>query len=172
MPSSRVADEPLEQRQPDAAELAVELERLRDRHLRARADLENYRRRAAAEGERRADDARDRVLRDWLEVVDSVDRALALDKGRGADEGLLAVLGQMEAVLSRHGVARVAAQGEPFDPHLHEAIAVQARDDVPARTVLDVARAGYRIGERVLRPAQVVVSRCAEEVSADGDGDA
>jgi molecular chaperone GrpE len=65
----------------------------------------------------------------------------------------------MEAILARQGVERVGTVGDRFDPELHEAISVQTSDEVPERTVLDVARSGYRHGERVLRPAQVVVSR-------------
>jgi molecular chaperone GrpE len=77
-------------------------------------------------------------------------------------DGLRSVLDQMEAVLTRQGVARVGTAGDRFDPELHEAISVRESDDVPDRTVLDVTRSGYRRGERVLRPAQVVVSRSGE----------
>ncbi|MGZ6682479.1 MAG: nucleotide exchange factor GrpE, partial [Solirubrobacteraceae bacterium] len=169
-PQPAAAAEPAEARPPrDAAELAVELERLRDRWLRARADLENYRRRSEQKIELRVGDARDRLLMDWLEVVDSVDRALQLDQGSGAEDGLRAVLEQMQAVLARHGVRRMAAKGEPFDPELHEAVGVQAGDEVPPNTVVGVARAGYTVDDRVLRPAQVIVSRRpAEEEGAAG----
>jgi len=153
---------------PDAAELAVELERLRDRWLRARADLENYRKRSAQEVERRVGDARDRLLLDWLDVVDSVDRALQLDRGQGADDGLRAVLEQMHAVLARHGVRRVESRDEPFDPARHEAVGVQASEQVPEHTVLDVAREGYALGDRVLRPAQVIVARRPADPQEDG----
>lgn len=126
-----------------------------DRYLRALADLENYRKRAAQEVERRVAEKTERLLLDWIEAVDSVDRAL----GMQPSDGLRSVLEQMEAILARQGVERVGAAGDPFDPELHEAISVQESDEVPERTVLDVARSGYRRGERVLRPAQVVVSR-------------
>ena len=140
MPSSPVSEE----------------ERLDDeRYLRARADLENYRKRSAQEVERRVSEQAERLLLDWIEAVDSVDRALAMQPS----DGLRSVLGQMEAILARQGVERVGAPGDPFDPELHEAISVQESDGVPDRTVLDVARSGYRHGEQVLRPAQVVVSR-------------
>lgn len=140
MPSSPVSEE----------------ERLDDeRYLRALADLENYRKRSAQEVERRVAEQTERLLLDWIEAVDSVDRAL----GMQPSDGLRGVLGQMEAILARQGVERVGAAGDRFDPELHEAISVQENDGVPDRTVLDVARSGYRRGERVLRPAQVVVSR-------------
>jgi molecular chaperone GrpE len=105
----------------------------------------------------------ERLLRDWLEVVDSVDRALLIEQGSPVEKGLQAVLSQMEDVLARHGVERIEPYGQPFDPSLHEAIGTQAGEDVAGHTVLAVARAGYRIGDRLLRPAEVVVSRPAGE---------
>lgn len=144
MPSSPVSEEEQQARQADE-----------ERYLRARADLDNYRKRSAQEVERRVAEETERLLLDWIEAVDSVDRALAMQPS----DGLGSVLGQMEAILARQGVQRVGAVGEPFDPELHEAISVRPSEEVPDRTVLDVARSGYRRGERVLRPAQVVVSR-------------
>lgn len=147
----------------DAAQLAVDLEHLRGSYLRARADLVNYRKRAQQDVERQVAERHERLLRDWLEVVDSVDRALAIDRGDGVQEGLRAVLEQMQAVLARQGAQRVEPEGERFDPDLHEAVATHTSDEVPDRTVLQVARAGYRLGDRVLRPAQVVVSQARPE---------
>lgn len=144
---------------PEAEHDATELERLRDRWLRARADLENYRKRSDHEVERRVGDARDRLLLDWLEVVDDIDRALRF--GSVADAGLRPVHQQMHGVLARHGVERVEAKGAPFDPERHEAVGVRDTEEVPANTVVEVVRAGYRVGDRVLRPARVIVSKRA-----------
>ena len=144
MPSSPVSEE--EQQARDADD---------ERYLRALADLDNYRKRSAQEVERRVTQGAERLLREWIEAVDSVDRALAMQPS----DGLRSVLDQMEAILARQGVERVGAVGDRFDPELHEAISVQESHDVPDRTVLDVARSGYRRGGRVLRPAQVVVAR-------------
>jgi molecular chaperone GrpE len=145
----------------------TELERLRDRWLRARADLENYRKRSDREVERRYGDARDRLMLDWLEVVDDIDRALRF--GSVADAPLRQVRKQMLALLARHGVDRTEAKGGPFDPALHEAVGARDTDEAPPNTVVDVVRAGYRVGDRVLRPARVIVSKRA---TADGHGDA
>ena len=142
---------------PEEAGLAQQLADTEDRFKRALADLDNYRKRAGREVERRIQEDRERRLRDWLEAVDSVERALGAD-GLSA-EGLQAVLEQMEAILARQGAQRIGAAGEPFDPERMEAISVRPDDAVPDRTVLDVARSGYTIGDRVLRPAQVVVAR-------------
>jgi molecular chaperone GrpE len=93
--------------------------------------------------------------------VDSVERALWMqpENENGVAEGLRAVLEQMEAVLARQGVERIGAAGERFDPERHEAIGVRPTNDVPDRTIVEVARSGFALGDRVLRPAQVIVSR-------------
>ena len=140
-------------------ELRDEIARLADRYKRALADLDNYRKRSAREIERRTQEARDALLREWLEALDSVERALRIDAGTPLAEGMRAVLEQMESILARHGVQRIGAAGERFDPERHEAVGVRMTGDVPDQTVLEVARSGFAVGDRVLRPAQVVVSR-------------
>jgi molecular chaperone GrpE len=161
MPNSPASEEQVEQvdeeqgRPTEEPELQDRFDKLDDRYKRALADLDNYRKRSAKETERRVTEARDAAVRDWLEAVDSVERALLL----GPDAGMTAVLEQMNGILERFGVERIAAAGQPFDPSLHEAIAVRETGEAPPQTVLDVARAGYHAGDRVLRPAQVVVAR-------------
>jgi molecular chaperone GrpE len=140
----------------DVGALNEELARSEERYKRALADLENYRKRTARDLERHRIEIRDELSRDWLEVIDSVERAL---RAAPADEGLQAILEQMEGVVARLGVQRIGAAGERFNPELHEAVSVRESDEVDDRTVLDVARSGFAIGDRVLRPAQVVVSR-------------
>jgi molecular chaperone GrpE len=131
-----------------------------DRHKRALADLDNYRKSSLRDNEQRIEESRATLLRDWLEAVDSVERALRMEEpGTPLFDGLRAVLDQMESILGRNGVERIAAAGRPFDPERHEAVAVRDTDDVPDRTVLDVARSGFTRGDAVLRPAQVLVSR-------------
>jgi molecular chaperone GrpE len=152
-----------EQEPRDGATVAeAELARMEDRYKRALADLDNYRKRAGREVERRVEESRESLMRDWLEVVDSVERALRMAPDRPLFEGLRSVLDQMEAVLARHGIKRVGSAGEPFDPQLHEAVEVRMTDEVPDRTVVEVVRSGFALGDRVLRPAQVVVARRPE----------
>lgn len=146
----------------DAAEeyerLRSELTQMEDRYKRALADLDNYRKRSAQDSEWRVQEAREALLRDWLEALDSVERALRMQP---EDPGLQAVLTQMETILEREGVSRLGAAGERFDPELHQAVDVRASEDVPDRTIIEVARSGFSLGERVLRAAQVVVSQRA-----------
>jgi molecular chaperone GrpE len=82
-----------------------------------------------------------------------------MDSGGPLAEGMRAVLEQMDAILARNGVQRIGAAGERFDPERHEAVGVREADDVPDQTVVEVARSGFAVGDRVLRPAQVIVAR-------------
>jgi molecular chaperone GrpE len=150
--ATATATEDLEQRNAD----------LEDRYKRALADLDNYRKRSAREIERRVLESTEVQARQWLEAIDSVERALRTD---GVDPenplalGLRHVLEQMESILERQGIRRVGEAGERFDPERHEAVGIRATDDVPDQTVVEVARSGWASEERVLRPAQVIVSR-------------
>jgi molecular chaperone GrpE len=168
MPSSRATEEQHEQQEQPAEEaperdLAAELAQMEDRYKRALADLDNYRKRAGREAERRITAQSDAQLREWLEVVDSIERAVLMEPDDPVVTGLRGVLEQMESILARHGVQRIGAPGERFDPERQEAIGVQPADGVPDQTVLSVARSGFTRDGRVLRPAQVVVSRASPE---------
>lgn len=152
---------------PDAAALAAELAKARDDMLRALAEAENTRRRA----ERQAQEARvyaiDRFARDLLPVADTLARALEAapqDWRETADENLRNLFMGLELTeramidaFARHGLKRVGAKGEQFDPNLHQAVA-QAPSDVPAGQIADVMQPGYVLGDRTLRAAMVLVS--------------
>jgi molecular chaperone GrpE len=163
MPSSHATEgeaRPAETEDARHAELEERNAQLEDRYKRALADLDNYRKRTARETERRVAEARDALLLDWLEAVDSVDRALGqIAPAHPAAPGLRAVLEQLEAILDRQGVNRVGAVGEPFDPERHEAVGVRETAETPDRTVAEIARSGFARDGQVLRPAQVIVAR-------------
>ncbi|HEX4720053.1 MAG TPA: nucleotide exchange factor GrpE [Thermoleophilaceae bacterium] len=144
-------------------DLAAELATMEDRWKRALADLDNYRKRSARELERRSGENAEAIVRDWLDVVDSVERALLVaEPDSTLAVGLLAVRDQIEAVLARQGVTRLGAKGERFDPERHEAVGVVETDEVPDGTIAEVARSGFALGDRVLRPAQVIVAQRKE----------
>lgn len=133
-----------------------------DRFVRERADLENYKRRAQRE---RVDTLRfgaEPLVRDLLPIVDNLERAVEHAEGSGADDQLLQgvrlVLKGALDVLARHGVTRIDATGQPFDPAFHEAIAQVEDDQVEPNHVVRQFQAGYRLHDRLLRPAQVSVS--------------
>jgi molecular chaperone GrpE len=158
------------QAETEAADaLAKEAAEMRDRWMRALAEMENLRRRT----EREVADARNYGIaafaRDILAVGDNMDRALkALDDEirAKADAGVKALLDGVELterellkVLEKHGVKKLEPQGQKFDPHLHQAMYEVPDPSVPAGIVVQVVQDGYTIGERVLRPALVGVSK-------------
>jgi molecular chaperone GrpE len=160
-PQATDGEDAAPERAREENELTAELARIEDRYKRALADLDNYRKRSQREIERRVSDVRESVLRDWLEAVDSVERAVRLAPEPCVD-GMRAVLEQMDAILAREGVQRLGAAGDRFDPERHEAIAVEPSDRVPDHTIVAVERSGFALGDRVIRPAQVVVARAPE----------
>ena len=139
-------------------------ERERDEHLdmarRIAAEFDNYKKRTAREHEELRERAAERLLRDLLPVFDDLERALAAfedhDKEAIAD-GVALVHRALWTLLEREGVTELDPSGEPFDPHRHEALLSQPSDQ-PEGTVLDVLQKGFLLGDRVLRPARVVVS--------------
>jgi molecular chaperone GrpE len=163
MPSSPESDTQAtpatDQAQPDNGALAAELERIEDRYKRALADLDNYRKRAAREMETRVAAAQEAIIRDWLDVVDSLERAMQMEANGPCREGLGAVLEQMNSVLAREGVHRIGAPGGRFDPERHAAIAAQDSAEAPDQTILAVQRSGFALADRVIRSAQVLVAR-------------
>jgi molecular chaperone GrpE len=154
----------------DVAALHDELTAAKDRALRAQAELENYRRRVRKEMEDERRYAQIPLLSELLPVLDNVGRAIQAAEKSSDAGGLLAgfkmVAQQLENVLSRHHCQRIDALHKPFDPHLHAAIMQQPSSEYPPNTVIQVAQDGYQLHDRVLRPAQVIVSTGA----AEGDG--
>jgi len=133
-----------------------------DRFLRERADLENVKKRMQRE---RADALRyctEALVRDLLPVIDDLERTVEHAEGGGNGqplvEGARLILKKAIDVLERHGVQRIEANGQPFDPALHEAITQVFGPDREPNQVVDQFRAGYRLHDRLLRPAQVSVS--------------
>jgi molecular chaperone GrpE len=137
-----------------------------DRYLRAAADLENLRKRNKRELDDARFDTKNKVLKEMLPVVDNLERAIehagsAAEKDPAAKaviEGVQLVLRQFQTAFERLDITVVEAQGQPFDPNLHEAIS-QIESDQPAGTVVQVLQRGYRAGDKLLRPALVVVAK-------------
>ncbi len=149
----------------EAGRLRQDLEETRGRLLRAQADLENLRKRSRRELDEERRYANLPLLTELLPVMDNVGRAIqAAEKNTEASallEGVRLVAQQLEGVLARYHCTRIAALEAPFDPHLHQAIMQQNSADHPPGTVLFVAQDGYQLHDRVLRPAQVIVSSTA-----------
>lgn len=145
-----------------------------DKYVRAVADLENYRRRAKRDLDDARAESRTRVLKEMLPVVDNLERAVshgAEGDGNAVLEGVRLVLRQFTTALERCEVTAVEAEGKAFDPNLHEAIGQQESDAAPG-TVVSVLQKGYRLADRLLRPALVVVARPrAAAPAADSPGE-
>jgi molecular chaperone GrpE len=147
----------------------VEAIDFKDRWLRAEAELQNVRRRAAREADLSRRAAEERVLLELVAALDDLERALQSAREAGASEswttqGVALVAQRMLDSLARHGVSVEDPVGELFDPAFHEAILeVEPPADAEPGTVVQVVLKGYRRGERALRPAQVVVARHHEE---------
>jgi molecular chaperone GrpE len=142
------------------AEARSEADEFKDKYLRAVADVENARKWAERDTQARAIESQRRLLRQLLEVIDNLERALTTSaEAVGLRQGVDMTLRQLMQVLAQAGVERIAAEsGQAFDPAYHEAVAVHA-GDVPQDTVVDVEQAGYLHDGVVLRPARVVAMR-------------
>jgi molecular chaperone GrpE len=134
-----------------------------ERWLRERADLENYKKRSERE---RADTLRfgnERLLKDLLPIVDNLERAVSHAQGGSNGEplieGVSLVLKSLLEVLERHGVTRVESKGTSFDPAQHEAVAHVVSSEHEPNEVMEEHQAGYRLKDRLLRPALVSVAK-------------
>ena len=155
--------------QPDVdllTEQLTEAERERDQFknmaMRALADLENYKRRAAEEQAELRRSANAELIRKLLEVVDNFDRALEMlpaDAADGWHEGLSLVRRNLMNILETEGVSKIEAAGKPFDPWEHEAVFHQETTDAEDGVIIAVTREGYRLRDRVLRASQVIVAK-------------
>lgn len=133
---------------------------LRERMARMQAEFENARRRAAREQQEFRDYALIDMVKALLPILDSFDRALVSDASAGSFRaGMELIDRQLHDALAKIGVSEVAAQGEPFDPTVHEAIEMVDSDEVPDHHVLQELQRGYKLKDRLLRPAMVRVAR-------------
>ena len=135
----------------------------RERALRLQAEMDNYRRRQRRVAQEAARAEQERLLDDVLGVADNLERTLAVQQpdSSAIRQGVELTRDELMRVLSKHDVARFEAQGAPFDPTQHEAVHVVPAEALGGKpgTVVQVVRSGYRRGERLLRPAQVVVAK-------------
>jgi molecular chaperone GrpE len=169
--ASPPADDVEKTEQTEQAEEVAELEALRNENeelidtlQRLQADFENYRKRAAREQESLVARAGERIVKELLPVLDDLERALeAAEHHEEAklEDGVKLVHRQLEQLLGKEGLAPVETDGK-FDPHVHEALLTQP-SSAEEGSVIEVLQKGYRLGDRVLRPARVVVAGPKEE---------
>lgn len=146
--------------------LKAERDQLLDRLARLQAEFENARKRAERERIVDRDYATGKVIEQFLPVVDNFELALtAKASPEQLRSGVELIVKQMEEILRQLQVTPIPAVGEPFDPRLHEALGSVDRDDVPDQHVAEEIRRGYRLRERLLRPALVRVAHNAKQTS-------
>ncbi|MEA3399838.1 MAG: nucleotide exchange factor GrpE [Armatimonadota bacterium] len=163
------AGESTEVEEKSVEELEAEVERLRraweeehDRHLRAVAELQNFKRRVARERQEQARYASQDLLSQILPVMDSLQRMLEHQAEAGSEEfarGVELIVEEFFRVIKQVGVEIIEGEGERFDPTIHEAVAQVETDEVPEGTIVTVDTPGYCLHDRCLRPARVVVAR-------------
>src|ERR671922_758341 len=154
---------------PTKAELAeplAEVERERDEHLddlkRVAAEFDNYRKRVARDQQSLAARAHERLVKELLPVLDDLERALeaaAEHQEAKLEDGVRLVHRELRDALAKEGLVEIETNGR-FDPHVHEALLSQP-SDADDGAILEVIQKGYRLGDRVLRPARVVISQGA-----------
>ena len=140
-------------------------------YLRAAAELENVRKRAARDVEHAHRFALENFGRELLAVVDSLEMGLAAADNEDAEvlrEGSEATCKQLKTTLERFGISEVDPEGEPFDPEMHEAMSMMPAPNIEPGSVAKVVQKGYALNGRLLRPARVIVA--AEAPQGEGDG--
>lgn len=149
----------------EESQLKADLERYRDLALRSQADFDNFRKRSARDKEDAVKYANASFLERLIPILDNFELGLIAAKSNAADSPILSgmemVAKQLNDFLLSTGVEPVAAEGQKFDPNLHEAVAQEASDTVAEGFVVRQLRKGFKLRDRLLRPATVVVSKGA-----------
>ena len=144
------------------ADAKDEAAQLRDQLMRSVADFQNFRKRTESEKLTLRQFANERFAVDLLPVLDNFERTFAALQAGSSQEsimgGIQAVERQLRSVLEAHNVVRIASHGSPFDPELHEAVAMEPSEEHPENTVTQELQPGYKMADRVIRPAHVRVS--------------
>jgi len=165
------AEPTIEELQSQVAELQAQLEGEHDALLRMAADLENYKRRVTKELHERTTFANERLISELLASLDDCDHAVkALEDGSDPAavlEGVRLIGRHLRSVLGKFGLEEIPAEGQPFDPNVHEALGSVTTDEVEDGTIIQVERKGYSLHGRVLRPAQVIVAQAPQGESND-----
>ena len=157
---SGIAAQPAEP-ESELQKVRAERDTLLDRLARLQAEFENARKRAVREQQDYREYAVSDTVKSLLPILDSFERALQVSGNNGNDlrSGVELIYKQLQDALVKLGLRQIPAKGEPFDPHLHEAIEMVDTDEVEDHRVLDELQRGYKLKERLLRPAMVRVAR-------------
>ena len=153
--------EALEEMEKRAIEAEENAEEWEEKAKKAKADFDNYRKKEDERKERHKEQAREKLAEELISVMDNLERAImSADEESALLQGVKMVSDQLYDTLEKKGLQRIDAEGEEFDPNIHNA--VETREHEKDRQVLEQKRPGYMYGEKVLRPAEVVVSEKEE----------
>ena len=164
--SDEVTETQVEESEPEApapdplAVVTAERDEYLDLAQRVQAEFENYRKRAVREQERLVAHAHERLVRELLPILDDLERALeAAERHEEAKlvDGVKLVEQSLRRALAKEGLVEIETEGA-FDPHVHEALLTKPGDGADSGAVLEVVQRGYRVGDRVVRPAKVIVA--------------
>lgn len=161
-PPETQQSQPTQESQDAVAALTRERDDYRDRLLRTAAEFDNYRKRIERERREHADHAIIGLLQEILLVVDDFDRALAVEAGEDASayrKGVELINGKLHDLLRKYNVKPIEALGTDFDPNLHQAVVHEESPDHRDGEVIEELRRGYKVGDRLLRPAMVKVAK-------------
>ena len=151
-----------EKEQTEEEKLKAELDAEKDRYLRLRAEYDNYRKRTAAEKAQTYNSATADAVKEILPLADSVTQALAQFEGKDVppefSKGISMIALQLKTGLEKLKVEAFCEVGDPFDPELHNAVSMTEDESLPANSVAAVYQKGYRIGDKIIRHAMVVVA--------------
>ena len=165
--SAAAPEDDTQQNDDPTAGLQADLDRFRDLALRSQADFDNFKKRALREKEEAIKYANSSLLERLIAIVDNFELGLSAAKSESEQSPILAgmsmVLKQLTDFFADNGLRPIDAEGQKFDPNLHEAIAHEPSANVPEGVVLRQMRRGYRLKDRLLRPSSVVVSSGPEK---------
>ena len=156
----------------NSSELSHEIEHYKSIAQRAQADLVNYRNRATQEIEETKRIVQFGLLSRFISIVDDLERAienLPEDSQNEWSEGVALVLRNLEKILELEGVVQIESLGKPFDPREHEALLYEGNTETEDGLIINVIQQGYRLNERVIRPARVIVSKFIEKENQEDD---
>ena len=156
--------------------LMQEVEVSKDRYLRLMAEFDNYKRRAGREYERLVESANEKLMIEIVDVRENIERALKIGEAGGEFasffDGMKMIFAKFEEVLNRNGLTAFASPGEPFDPMIHDALMNSPHPEIPPDHIAEVFERGYRLKDKVIKHARVIVSSgapAAGDNQSDGD---
>ena len=172
-PGEKPDDAPIDAAEDERARLAEEARRYKDRWVRLAAEFDNYKKRTGREFSALVKNAGEALITELLPILDNIERALQApqtsEETRSFARGFEMIRQQFLEKLEKAGVKEIAAEGESFDPTLHEAVMAVENEDRPADTVINVVEKGYTLNEKVLRAARVIVTRTPAKAPDEAD---